>query len=135
MATLSDSTKKFVKYPLRPDPNSNNRLKELIDQYEFMDQNIRLFFMSSIGDRPMRPNLGSPFKKYYGLPVTENNKSIIVSEIQSALINGFPNITIDSIDVENDEDNKPNFIISIEYHFRNEFDQLFNRKLVINTIT
>lgn len=116
---------KKIAYPLRPN-RQNNDLDLLSTSSESIDQDLKLFFMTNLGSRVFRNNLGTKVYKYLEEPWNDNVRNSLSDEINKGIAQNFPNIILQNLKIE---ENK----ISIDYKGKNEINLPF--RTVTFTIT
>jgi phage baseplate assembly protein W len=110
-----------LKFPLQPG-QSDGYFELTQTTLETIKQNLMLFFASDEGERVVRNELGSRFRRYLFEPDIPNIRSKCESEVNRIFANYFPQLNLDSLQVETVPDNtmtSGGIKINISYSFKN----------------
>lgn len=89
---------------------------------EVVKQNLLLFFAVDEGERVVRNELGSKFRRYLFEPDTKNIRLKCESEVNRIFTNYFPQLNLDQLQIEMLPDNATTsgaIKIQITYSFKN----------------
>jgi phage baseplate assembly protein W len=74
--------------------------------------NLINYFLTNPGERPGNPTFGAGLRAYIFNQINSNNLDFIKEDIQQKLVNNFPNVAVNSVEVLAQEDyNTINIII------------------------
>jgi phage baseplate assembly protein W len=80
--------------------------------------NLINYFLTNPGERPANPTFGAGLRVYIFNQINSGNLDFIKEDVQQKLINNFPNIIVNSVEVLGQEDyNTINIII--KYSIKN----------------
>lgn len=99
-------------FPLRTDANGSIAL--VADERE-IEEAIRLVLATSPGERPMRPEFGCRIHEYVFAPVSASTAGALSYEVRRSLDRWEPRITVESVDVSYDADDRAVVYIDISY--------------------
>lgn len=99
-------------FPLRTDANGSIAL--VADERE-IEEAIRLVLATSPGERPMRPEFGCRIHEYVFAPVSASTAGALSYEVRRSLDRWEPRITVESVDVSYDAEDRAVVYIDISY--------------------
>lgn len=82
--------------------------------------NLMHLLLTTKGERLYMPDFGTNLRKYIFEPNLETVSSDIRSEIQSAINKYIPNLKIDNLQVQTNEDNEHAVFVKLEYTVTND---------------
>lgn len=120
---------KYLKYPFKT--NSNNNLTLYSNDYDFYDQNIKLFFKTNRGSRIWDKKKGTKIRQFIGRLNREESQKLASNVVDEELKRAFPKLKINSVTVEDNTENPNSFVININYNFKSEINPSTSRKISI----
>lgn len=90
---------------------------------EEIEQSIFLILATHPGERPMRPEFGTPLADFVFEPVNGRTLGRIAFVVGESLRRWEPRITVESIDVEPDPENHEVLLIDVGYTIRGDYDR------------
>ncbi len=88
-----------------------------------IEQSIYLVLATEPGERPMRPEFGTPLSSFVFEPVNGDTVSRLSSVVHESLTRWEPRIEIQDIDVVLDPAEEERITISIDYRIRDDYDR------------
>jgi phage baseplate assembly protein W len=104
-----------------------------VTSLEAVKQNLLLFFAVDEGERMVRNELGSRFRRYLFEPDTKNIRLKCESEVNRIFNNYFPQLNLDNLEIEVIENNatiQGTIKINISYSFK-QFETVKDSLVVV----
>lgn len=114
MAALSinDFVGKGWGFPIRVDANGSIAL---VSRDREIEEAIRIILATSPGERPMRPEFGCGIHRYVFEPVDGSTAGMLMYEVRRALERWEPRITVNTVEVTYDAEDRAVVYIDIRY--------------------
>jgi phage baseplate assembly protein W len=87
----------------------------LVSGHVELEESMRLILATSPGERPMRPEFGCRIHDHVFAGADSQTTSVIAAEVEAALLQWEPRVSIDDVLVTIDEDNPALLFIDIHY--------------------
>lgn len=120
---------KYLKFPLKI--NTNNNLEMYTSDYDFYDQNIKLFFRTNKGSKIWDKRKGCSIRQFLGRPLTTSFQSIVNDSVTNELKRAFPRLKINNVSVSQIDENHNSFVININYNFKKEINSSVSRSISV----
>ena len=107
-------------FPLQVDARGGIALARRDEEIE---QAIRLILTTYPGERPMRPEFGSPLRDFVFRSASIDTAAELAQVVENALLQWEPRITVESVDVKVDLEERSRLIIDLQYTIKGTNDK------------
>ena len=107
-------------YPIGPSIDGTISMVEGIDEIE---QAVYLILATYPGERPMRPEFGTPLADFVFDPADGRTFGRIAYVVDEALRRWEPRIVVDDVIVGSSPESQEKILIEIQYHVRGEYNR------------